>query len=266
MRLIVLCIILALTGNAYAEGGHKISRPVNEIKTEDDVSVSKLILNFENDSYAYQQTEYAAPMLTYYNTNGWSVGLASQNIVMSASVPAGSSTAQNFINDTFLNVSKTIHCADLLKSVNSQLAKQLGFVSTTFGSETGTVFPMSSSVQPNSINHKTLHEFYYVDTDLELIHNLFSVHTGPYWSNAALTNTTSYTGFEIGTEIVLAPKLIRLNIDLISGHSNVSGTVFQGTYSFNPYFEFFSGYGLAASNSGNCDYWLLGFNAIALLK
>jgi len=133
-KFIILLIAILVSFNAYPKGGKKISRPVTgSISIEDEEAhKQRLVLEVENDSYSYANTEYLAPLITY-TVDGWSAGLTSQNI------PWSGGGAQNYQNDTYLNLSKTIHYED---------------VSATLGSQTGLVLPMSNSNQPGVVNHK----------------------------------------------------------------------------------------------------------------
>ena len=264
---VALIVLLLSVSNAYARGGKKISRPITtDISIDnDDEGKDRLVLNVEQDSYSYANTEYFAPMLTY-STHGWSIGLASQNIPWSGG--GNGNQAQNYQNDTYFNLSKTFRYGDVLdfwdKDADDDDIDFLNRFSSTLGSQTGLVFPLSSSTQPGYVNHNTLHEFYFEDNDIEVIKDRLSVHAGPYWVNAGLSTLTSYWGYQDGVEVVILPKKLRFNFDLYSGHSNVSGRVYQATYSIDKHFELFAGYGEPASASGNHPYALMGFNLIGI--
>ena len=262
-RIIVLLLLSLLASNVYAKGGHKISRPVtDQISIDDDIDKDRLTLNIEQDSYIFNQTQYINPMLTY-STHGWDIGIAAQNILEYEHTP--SQSAQIFANDTYLNISKTFKYEDLY-GLSDEWSDRLDFLSTTFGSQTGTVFPMSTSISPGRLDSSTIHQFYFIDIDAEIIEDRVSVHYGPYYSNAALTLTTSYFGWQGGMQIMIIPKKLKLDLTEYSGHSNVSGSVFQVTWMCNKNVELFTGMGLAAHNSGNYNYAITGINLIKLFE
>ena len=261
-RIIVLLLLSLLISNVYAKGGHKISRPVTDQISidDDDIDKDRITLNIEQDSYIFNQTQYINPMLTY-STHGWDVGVAAQNILEYEHT--SSQSAQNFTNDTYLNVTKTFKYEDLY-GISDEWSNRLDFLPTTFGSQIGTVFPMSTSVSPGHLDSSTIHQFYFLDTDAEIIKDKVSVHYGPYYSNAALTTTTSYIGWQGGMEVMLIRKKLKLDVMLFSGNSNVSGTVFQVTWMCNKNVALFTGMGLATPNSGNYNYFISGLNLIKL--
>lgn len=255
-----LCVLPLV---AVAKGGaHKLNKITNTAPCVDDdnTDCQKLSGSFESDSYTFENTEYVSPSLIY-SYKGWDVGLADQNTVIN-----GSGGAQNFQNDLYINVAHTVKYKDILYRISNDWANMLSFVSTTIGTQDGTVVPFKNSVAPNQINSKTLHEYYFVDTDFEFIKDRLTVHLGPYWANAALTTTTSYFGYETGIELFLLPKHLKFNFDWGSGQSNVSGGTAQLTYIHNKHFELFGGMGIAAHNSGNYNYALCGFNVIDIIK
>lgn len=256
-RLILkILLLLIISTGAFGKGAHKISKPSNTSLSVKESDVDRLMLSVENDSYSYNSTEYLAPTLMY-STKSWDIGLSSQNILVSG--PGG---AQNFENDSYFNLSKTFKYKDLLKPYSKVWSKRLSSFSTTFGTQTGLVFPLSTSNDPGKINNNTVHKFYFIDTDIEIVRNRLSIHGGPYWTNAALSTTTSYTGWQTGFEAIIFPKTLRVSVDSFSGHSNVSGTVIQATYSFSKNVEFFIGEGIPTSNSGNHTYSIFGINLI----
>ena len=255
-RTLLLLLIIPL--NSHAKGAHKLSKTVTSIMGIDaeDRDKDRLALNFETDVYYYQATDYAAPMLTY-STQGWDLGVSSQNVLMS-----GGGGSQNFQNDTYLNIAKTFKYGHLHKSLDR--------LSTTVGTQNGLVIPLSDGAEPGKINHNTLHQFYFIDTDITLIKNRLSVHVGPYYVNQALSTTTSYFGYETGIQAVLIPNKLRFNADYYSGNnginSNVSGAVAQMTYSYNRSFELFAGVGVPETASGNEFYGLMGFNLFKIFN
>lgn len=264
-RIIVLLLLSLMSVGAFAKGGHKISRPVTDQISidDDDIDKDRIALNIEQDSYIFNQTQYINPMLTY-STHGWDIGIAAQNI-LEYEHTSSSQSAQNFTNDTYLNISKTFKYEDLY-GLSDEWSDKLDFLSTTFGSQTGTVFPMSTSVSPGHLDSSTIHQFYFIDTDAEILKDKVSVHYGPYYSNAALTTTTSYFGWQGGMEVMLIHKKLKLDLTEYSGHSNVSGSVFTLTWICNKNVELFTGMGLAAHNSGNYNYAITGINLIKLFE
>ena len=257
VKLLITFLALLLSFNAYPKGGKKISRPVTtDISIEDEEAhKDRLTLNVEDDVYSYANTNYLSPTLTF-SSHGWSVGVGSQNIPLAGGAPGVQ--AQNYQNDTYFNLSKTFKLEDYL---NNSWTNPL---SMTLGSQTGIVLPVSTSTQPGHVNHNTLHEFYFEDNDYELIKDRFSFHAGPYWVNQSLSTLTSYWGYQSGAELVILPKKLRFNFDLYSGHSNVSGRIYQMTYTQHRELEYFFGYGEPASASGNHPYAILGFNLIGI--
>jgi len=268
MKYLIL-ILLLLSNTVFAEGGHKISRPVtNTLSIEDnDEDKNRLVINYEQDSYQYNQTQYGNPSINY-STHGWDFGIISQNI---NEYSGNLQQAQNFENDTYININKTFkhnYVFDNLDcgSACNYFSEVLNNSSTTFGTQTGLVFPMSKSLDPNKINASTLHEFYFIDNDYEFIKDRLAYHMGTYYANQALTTTTSYWGMMYGMEAILWPKRLKLNLDFYDGRSNVSGTVIQGTVMFNRHLELFAGVGLATQGSGNYDYVISGINLIQIFN
>ncbi len=269
-QLLLLILVLCISNSVFAKGGHKISRPVTESISidESDEGKDRLVFNFEQDSYSYNATQYGNPSITY-STNGWDFGITSQNInEYSGNLPQ----AQNFENDSYININKTFKHSDTLDNLNcGDICDDLsvflsGKSSTTIGTQTGMVFPMSNSIQPNKITSNTIHEFYFLDNDVEIIKDVLSYHVGSYYANKALTTTTSYFGMMYGTEIIFIPRRLKFNLDYFDGRSNVSGTVIQGTLMFDKHFEIFSGIGLATAGSGNYNYVLFGVNLIEIFN
>ena len=265
---ITYCIFILLSPSlVLAKGAHKISRPTSTWLSidEEDKDKNRLVLAYENDSYVYNQTEYANPSIMF-SMNGWDIGMLSQNIVLHE---GSLQTAQNFENDTYLNINKTFEYDDIFDAIAcgkfcDDMSDAVEGISTTFGSQTGAVLPMSGSTEPNQINSQTLHEFYFIDNDVELVKNRFSLHGGNYYVNHALSTTTAYVGYILGSELIVIPKVLRLDADFYSGRSNVSGTVAQATWMVNKNFELFFGAGLATPGSGNFDYWISGINLIKI--
>ena len=65
-KIIVLLLLSLIVSNVYAKGGHKISRPVTgQLSIDDDEDKSRITLNFEQDSYVFNQTQYANPTITW---------------------------------------------------------------------------------------------------------------------------------------------------------------------------------------------------------
>ena len=261
-NIILLLFLSLLATNVCAKGGHKISRPVTDQLSidDDDDGKDRIVLNFEQDSYIFNLTEYANPMITY-SSNDWDIGIATQNILEYEQYVTTS--AQNFQNDTYFNLSKTFEYEDLY-GLSDEWSDRLDFLSTTFGSQIGTVFPMSTSASPGHLDNSTIHQYYFIDTDAEIIEDKVSVHYGPYYSNAALTTTTSYIGWQVGLQAVMIPKKLKLDMTEYSGHSNVSGAVFTLTWTVNRNFELFVGGAVAAHNSGNYNYAISGLNLIKI--
>lgn len=265
LKILFLILALLISTEALSKGAHKINKSVTDSISIDDEydNVGRLVFNLEEDSYKYESTEYLAPMITYSNS-GWDIGFSSQNILLSAKTSDGGSTAQNFQNDTYFNLSKTFKYSDVLKDISPYWSKKISFISTTFGSQTGMVLPMNAGVDPGRLNNTTLHLFDFIDNDFELIKNRLSVHGGVYWVNAALSTKTSSLGFLTGAELIILPKTLRISGDFFSGHDNISGAVYQATYMQNKNFEIFSGIGVPTQNSGNYPYLLVGFNLIQI--
>jgi len=266
----VICILLVLISTSiFAKGAHKISRPVGTNLTieDDDDNKNRLVLNFETDSYVYNQTEYINPSIMY-STGGWDIGMISQNIVLTE---GPLQQTQNFENDTYFNLNKTIKHSDVFDNWDcgtfcDKASDMVDGISTTIGTQTGLVLPLSGSVNPGYVNSQTLHEFYFIDHDVEVIKNRFSVHYGNYYVNQALSTTSSYIGYMVGSELVVYPKLLKLSCDFYSGRSNASGTIAEVTWIVNKHLEFFVGAGLSTPNSGNYDYWISGVNIIQIFE
>ena len=115
-----------------------------------------------------------------------------------------------------------------------QLHKGLDWLSTTVGTQNGLVIPLSDSVEPGKINHNTLHQFYFIDTDITLIKNRLSVNIGPYYVNQALSTTTSYFGYETGIQAVLIPNKLRFNADYYSGNNGINSNDGESLFSIIP--------------------------------
>jgi len=253
---------------AFSKGAHRITKPTGTSLTIDDANEDKPRLNvsWETDSYSYAHTEYGNPTINY-SVNGWDLGLTVQNIVLQQA--SDTQSAQNFQNDVYLNINKTFKYDDIFDGIDcgkfcDSMSEYSEGMSTTFGLQTGTVFPLSASIQPGTINSNTLHEFYFIDNDFEFIKNKASIHVGNYYVNQGLSTTTTYIGYMLGSEIVIVPKNFKINCDFYSGRSNVSGTVIQGTFMLNENVEIFAGWAIATPDSGNYNYLLSGINLIKL--
>ena len=269
-KLLAFTFLILMSGSVLAKGGHKISRPVtNSLSIEDnDGDKPRLVLSNESDHYSYNYTIYENPSILY-SSHGWDIGINSQNVKV---VEGGLNQAQNFESDTYFVLNKTFKHSNTLNGLNcgkfcDDLSKILsGRSSTTIGTQVGMVFPMSNSIQPNKITSNTVHEFFFLDNDTEIIKDVLSYHIGSYYANKALTTTTSYFGMMYGTEIIFIPRRLKFNLDYFDGMSNVSGTVIQGTIMFDKHFEIFSGIGLATAGSGNYNYILFGVNFIEIFN
>jgi hypothetical protein len=221
-----ILILLLISLNVQAKGGHKMLRPSSIL--DDDYKVT---LTLESDTY--NATEYLSPSVTLSTKNGWDIGFSSQNVTV------WGGGAQNYENDTYFNLSKTFKIANRLY--------------TTFGTQTGyVVSPFLNQV----------HAFDYWDNTYKPF-NWINFHFGTYYANKNLSTTTEQIGYLTGFEVIFIPHVLKFNSDYFSGHTNVSGNVSTVTW-YTPikHFSLFSGVGVPEKNSGNEFYGIVGFNLV----
>jgi hypothetical protein len=205
-----------------------------QINKQEIIQDSGNSIIFSLESNTYENVTYLNPGITYSHS-GYNIGISSQN------VPVHSSGAQNYESDTYLNLSKVFTISDKF--------------TTTVGAQSGYVIK-------GPLNKDTLHLYDYLDFKYRPFDKI-SLHVGPYYVNRNLSTTISYIGFQTGFRIILIQDVIKLNVDYVSGRSNVSGAISQITYKstidgLSPYL----GVGIPETKSGNEFYGIIGFNYV----
>jgi hypothetical protein len=250
LRVITILLLLACT-QVHSKGVKKLHK---------SIFVDQFTIGIESDNYEYGNTRYLTPTISYQTSSGWNIGILTQNVLID-----GTGGAQNLENDTYLNLAKSFEYTKQLHNI-SHWSSMVSSASITFGMQQGLVLPLSSSVNPNKINSNTLHQFYVIDNRFDILCNVVSIHGGPYYTNAALSISTNYVGWLLGTEVTIIPKSLRLVADVYSGHSNVSGSIFQLVHMMNNNLEVYAGWSVPATNSGNYNYLMVGINVIKLFN
>lgn len=221
-KIIILCLLPALC-LAKGNGKHKVN-----VNTHDQGATNQWFLNTETNQYS--DTTYINTMISLSTPSGWDISLTSQNI------PIMGDGAQNYQNDTYAIVSKKFRYSDT--------------VSITMGTQTG--------YQLYDTNHTgKMHQFYYIDTAYK-INPWLKLRGGSYWVNSALSTQTQYTGGMIGATIKY--NNLKLTLDYIGGHTNVSGATVNLEYAPNYWINPYIGIGVPEKNSGNEFYGTIGLN------
>ena len=210
--MLLIVVMLVLAPQVQAKKRPKIN--VVQVNEPDD----SWILTTEDNSY--YTTNYGNISLEHSGADGLDIGLSVQNISLS-----GSGDAQNYNNDSYLQVSKTY---------------DTDFGEVSFGSQNGFHFASQNT-------HK-LHSFEYFDALYEAT-DYIKVHSGIYYVNKGLSTTDHHVGFITG--IIIGDSNLYIQTDYFSGHSNVSGAQSAIYYSPYPFIKAYTGVLVPEKNSGN---------------
>lgn len=166
----------------------------------------------------YRDTLYNNWSLQKFNTN-WTYGIQVVNVRLDG-IPA-----QNYENDTYLNLSRRIS----LYSFTLEAGIQGGY--------------NFSSMSP-----KKLHATSFNDGSYEFNKNL-SLHFGGYYVNDELATIHEPYNFQTGIKY----KFEKITIvgDYYSGHNNLSGASVNVIYKLTPYLRPYVGILVPETNSGN---------------
>lgn len=225
--LILLLLLPSLSVFAKGKGG-KTKINIHPNQTEEGT------WTFSTEADQYIDTTYLNTALAYSSTNGWDVAVSSQNI------PVWGGGEQNYQDDTYLQVAKTIRW-------NEKLA-------TIFATQNGYALFSVTPAAPGTPGK--LHNFDFIDNEFRYS-EIFKLHGGAYYVNAALSTQTAYIGGLVGFELRLDDLTLRG--DYFGGHTNVSGATvtlnYYGLRNTNLYF----GVGVPERDSGNEFYGVVGF-------
>ena len=220
--MLLIVVMVALAQQAQAKKRPKIN--VVQVHEPDN----SFLLTTEANTY--YTTNYANLSLEYSGADGFDIGLSSQNIPLS-----GTGDAQNYNEDTYLQLSKTFNTDFGEISIGTQNGFHLG-----------------------SENVHKLHNFEYLDVLFDF--DIIKIHTGSYYVNKALSTVDNHVGFMSG--IIVGNENLYWQTDYFSGHTNVSGA--QSAVYYRPY-SFIKGYAgllVPETNSGNEFAGLLGIQLI----
>lgn len=204
-------------------------RPKVNVVQDQEPEETSWIATVEDNSY--YTTDYLNTTLEYSMSNGWDIGVSSQNIPL-----AGSGYAQNYNYDTYLQLSKTF---------------DLDWGEITIGSMGGYHLGIENVHQ--------LHNFNYLDV-LYRISDSFKIHTGTYYVNKALSTTDNHMGNIAG--IIIGDDDLYIQADYFSGHSNISGAQAAIFYSPHDFIKFYSGVLIPETSSGNEFAGVIGIQLI----
>lgn len=187
------------------------------------------VWTFTLESNWYRTNLYLNPVLDYSSRGGWDVQVASYNIPV-----YGTGTPGDW--DSFVILSKTFQLGGPYKLV--------------LGSQNGSSFSGSSRQYQN------------FDFGLFIWQpvELWSLHAGSYFANAALSGVGGTVGFSAGFSLDLLKNVLTLQGDYFSGHSSLSGATMNLWLQVSTGVQAYAGLGVPEQNSGNEFYGTLGFS------
>lgn len=197
---------------------------INPVTDEEDVWTA----NAETAVYRAGTLENLS--IGYSNSNGWDFSLSMVNIEIIG-------PNKLFQGDTFINIAKTF-------SINHDLA-------IVVGSQNGVALV--------NTHPQLWFNYTYMDGRYDVTPWL-SMHIGPYLANSALTGTARQVGLTVGTEIVVIPHKLALQMDYTSGHQAVSGATVNMLWTVAPQCQMYMGVYVPEQNSGNEFAGIIGFN------
>jgi hypothetical protein len=178
----------------------------------------------------YQNVGYLTPTFSYTTDEKTEYSFSIQNI------PMVNDGAQTYEYDTYVGITQ-------FYEITSETALLLGTIN-------------GISFQPLSL----IHNFDFVDLRWRPYRDdekYVVIHGGPYFVNKELSTYRDEFGYQVGIEAKY--KDLTLNLDYVSGHSNISGAVAILNYKLDKQYNFYTGVGVPESNSGNEFYGILGF-------
>jgi hypothetical protein len=214
-----------------AKGKGKAGRAKINIRP---VPTSEDSWSWQHELNIYNGTLYFADTVAFSTTSDWDFSVSTQNI------PVYGGGAQNFQDDTYLQISKTIRWTEN--------------ISTIIGTQSGYQFYTLTQNQPTSPGK--VHLFEFEDNQFKLNDNL-TLHGGAFWVNAALSTQTAYVGGLAGLKIDYADLMFQA--DYVGGHTNVSGAYVTLHYFVVNYFAPYFGVIVPEQNSGNEFAGVAGF-------
>lgn len=221
----ILTVVMAVSvAQVQAKKRHKIN-----VVQDQEPKETSWIATVEDNSY--YTTDYLNTTLEYSMSNGWDIGVSSQNIPL-----AGTGDAQNYNYDTYLQVSKTFDHDWGQVTIGSQNGYHLGLE-----------------------NIHQLHHFTYLDTLYRITESL-KIHAGTYYVNKALSTTDNHVGNIAG--IVIGDDDLYFQADYFSGHNNISGASSAIFYSPYRFIKLYTGILVPETSSGNEFAGVLGIQLI----
>lgn len=185
---------------------------------------------FSLESNMYENVGYLTPTFSYTDETKSEYSFSIQNI------PVFNKGAQNYEYDMYFGTNQFFKITD-------ETALIIGALN-------------GLSIQPFSV----LHSYEFLDFRYRPFHTsdyYFVVHAGPYFVNKTLSTTKDEFGYQLGIEAKYHD--FSLNMDYVSGRSNVSGAVITFGYDFDQHYQIFTGLNVPESKSGNEFYGILGF-------
>jgi hypothetical protein len=182
------------------------------------------------ESNVYRSGTFENLSLGYSASNGWDYSLSLINTqILGAN--------NQFIGDTFINIAKTF---DLTNDFSLVVGSQNGLALV-------------------NLHPQLWYDFSFIDNRYNVTPRLL-IHGGPYLANAALTGTSRQVGFMTGTEIILIPKSVSLQLDYISGHHSLSVATASILFNITSRCQIYLGVSVPEQNSGNEFAGILGFD------
>lgn len=214
-KCIILCLLIS--SNVLAKGNKKV-------KVLNDVT-DNAVTSFSYEQNIYNGTVYENITAIHTTASDWNIGVSSMNI------PVIGGGAQNYENDTYLIVTKSVEAIE-------------DTLTFTIGSQNGYNLPKPTE----------LHSFEYFDTQVS-VDELFDIepdldiHFGPYYVNKSLATIDQTYGMQCGLEYKL--NKFSFQADYFTGHNNLSGATINAFYNHNEKISLYGGVLVPETNSGN---------------
>ena len=205
---------------------------LNKVDTTPNIQDTN-VFTLTSEANLYQNSLYENFDIDFSFTSGWDIQLSTYNVP----VYRDPNIAQPYQADTFINLSKTF-----------KINQSLGVI---VGSQNGTYLSASSSpMQWQNLDYSL---------GLYQVNSFMSIRGGIYWANHSMSGTTDVLGYLPGITLNLIDNTLTFQADYYSGHSSLSGAVFNLQYQVK-FFSTYIGVGVPETNSGNEFYGILGFS------
>lgn len=221
-KILTSAILSCFISTAYSKNNNILSQVTEPVAGEVEVSL---------ESNMYENVGYLTPTFSYTTEDKSEYSFSIQNI------PVVNKGAQNYEYDMYFGVTEFFKISD-------DTAIMVGALN-------------GFSIQPFSV----LHSYEFIDfryRPINIDDNYIVLHGGPYFVNKTLSTTADEFGYQLGLEASYYDFI--LNMDYVSGRSNVSGAVVTFGYQIDKHYKVYTGVSVPGSNSGNEFYGILGFN------